>query len=71
MVRCRTDGPPTLRTASCDRVLVEPVAGVQASDHFGVTAELALPQAALCRHREADSVQSVNGTRDDGRETKD
>ncbi len=36
----RTDGGPTLRIASCERVLDWPEDGVWASDHFGLTAEL-------------------------------
>ncbi|SCK25654.1 Metal-dependent hydrolase, endonuclease/exonuclease/phosphatase family [Streptomyces sp. WMMB 714] len=43
MVRCDSDGPPTLRVTDCRRVFVEPVAGTQASDHYGVFAELTLP----------------------------
>jgi endonuclease/exonuclease/phosphatase family metal-dependent hydrolase len=37
------DHGPTLRVESCERALVEPVDGVQASDHYGVLAELSLP----------------------------
>jgi endonuclease/exonuclease/phosphatase family metal-dependent hydrolase len=43
LVRGRPEGP-TLAVRSCDRVLVEPVNGVQASDHYGVLAELVVPQ---------------------------
>jgi endonuclease/exonuclease/phosphatase family metal-dependent hydrolase len=39
-VGCRDHGP-TLRVVACGRVLDEPVAGVWASDHFGVRADLA------------------------------
>ncbi|MEU8352984.1 endonuclease/exonuclease/phosphatase family protein [Streptomyces sp. NPDC048845] len=42
MVRCGPHGP-SLDVAACDRVLVDPVAGVQASDHYGVVADLVLP----------------------------
>jgi endonuclease/exonuclease/phosphatase family metal-dependent hydrolase len=42
MVRGEHHGP-TLRVRSCAQVLPEPVDGVQASDHHGVVAELALP----------------------------
>ncbi|MEU0069887.1 endonuclease/exonuclease/phosphatase family protein [Streptomyces sp. NPDC006332] len=42
MVRCGASGP-TLRVSSCLRVLVHPVDGVQASDHYGVAADLTLP----------------------------
>jgi endonuclease/exonuclease/phosphatase family metal-dependent hydrolase len=41
LVRCGRHGP-TLRIASCERVFAEPSDGVWASDHFGVTAELAV-----------------------------
>jgi endonuclease/exonuclease/phosphatase family metal-dependent hydrolase len=40
MVRC-SDRGPTLRIASCERIFDTPVNGVWASDHFGVTADLA------------------------------
>jgi endonuclease/exonuclease/phosphatase family metal-dependent hydrolase len=40
----RGDGHgPTLQPTACGRVLVDPVAGVQASDHYGLTADLTLP----------------------------
>jgi endonuclease/exonuclease/phosphatase family metal-dependent hydrolase len=42
LVRGRAQGP-TLQVRSCERVLVDPVRGVQASDHYGVIAELVLP----------------------------
>jgi endonuclease/exonuclease/phosphatase family metal-dependent hydrolase len=42
LVRSGLHGP-TLRVASCRRVLDSPVDGVWASDHFGVTADLVLP----------------------------
>jgi endonuclease/exonuclease/phosphatase family metal-dependent hydrolase len=42
MVRCVGRGP-TLRIAGCERLFDEEVDGVWASDHFGVTAELAAP----------------------------
>jgi endonuclease/exonuclease/phosphatase family metal-dependent hydrolase len=42
LVRCVQHGP-TLSVRSCSRVLDEPVDGVWASDHFGVVADLALP----------------------------
>jgi len=35
---------PTLQVADCRRVLDEPVNGVWASDHFGVVADLVLPE---------------------------
>jgi endonuclease/exonuclease/phosphatase family metal-dependent hydrolase len=42
LVRCGPHGP-TLAVRSCDLVLDRPVDGVWASDHFGVVADLALP----------------------------
>ncbi|MGP3986150.1 endonuclease/exonuclease/phosphatase family protein [Streptomyces sp. 3N207] len=42
LVRCGAHGP-TLRVSSCERVLVQPVNGVQASDHYGLVADLTLP----------------------------
>jgi endonuclease/exonuclease/phosphatase family metal-dependent hydrolase len=45
LVRSGRHGP-TLRVLSCDRVLDAPVGGVWASDHFGVVADLALPDHA-------------------------
>ena len=41
-VRGRPQGP-TLQVRSCERVFVDPVDGVQASDHYGVLAELVVP----------------------------
>ena len=43
LVRGRPQGP-TLQVRSCERVLVDPVGGVQASDHYGVLAELVVPE---------------------------
>ena len=45
LVRCVPHGP-TLRVASCDPLLGEPVDGVWASDHVGVVADLELPDHA-------------------------
>jgi endonuclease/exonuclease/phosphatase family metal-dependent hydrolase len=42
LVRGRPQGP-TLQVRSCERVFVDPVDGVQASDHYGVLAELVVP----------------------------
>jgi endonuclease/exonuclease/phosphatase family metal-dependent hydrolase len=42
LVRAGAHGP-TLRVLACDRVLDHPVEGVWASDHFGVVADLAVP----------------------------
>jgi len=42
MVRCGTHGP-TLDVAACSRVFDEPVDGVWGSDHFGVVADLRVP----------------------------
>ncbi|WP_367038575.1 endonuclease/exonuclease/phosphatase family protein [Streptomyces sp. Je 1-332] len=40
MARCGLHGP-TLRVVTCELFLAEPVAGVQASDHYGVLADFA------------------------------
>ncbi|MFH9006695.1 endonuclease/exonuclease/phosphatase family protein [Streptomyces afghaniensis] len=42
LLRCGPHGP-TLRVSSCRRVLVRPVDGVYASDHYGLVADLTLP----------------------------
>lgn len=42
LVRAGVHGP-TLRVRSCERLLDEPVDGVWASDHFGVLADLEVP----------------------------
>jgi hypothetical protein len=42
LVRGRSQGP-TLQVRPCERVFVDPVDGVQESDHHGVLAELVLP----------------------------
>lgn len=44
LVRCGEHGGPTLQITSCERVLDRPVAGVWASDHFGIVANLEPPQ---------------------------
>ena len=44
MVRCGAHGGPTLAIASCRRLFDEAVDGIWASDHFGVMAELTIPQ---------------------------
>ena len=41
MVRAGRHGP-TLRITACARLFDEPVDGIWASDHFGVTADLAV-----------------------------
>jgi endonuclease/exonuclease/phosphatase family metal-dependent hydrolase len=43
-VRCGLHGGPTLEITGCERLFDEPVDGVWASDHFGVLAELELPE---------------------------
>lgn len=43
LVRCGEHGGPTLAIRDCRRIFDEPVDGVWASDHFGVAADLALP----------------------------
>ncbi|HYJ75142.1 MAG TPA: endonuclease/exonuclease/phosphatase family protein [Kineosporiaceae bacterium] len=45
LVRCVRHGP-TLAVERCDRVLDEPVHGVWASDHYGVVADLVVPDHA-------------------------
>ncbi|MCP9984516.1 endonuclease/exonuclease/phosphatase family protein [Actinomadura madurae] len=40
LVRCGLHGGPTLPIDDCRRVFVHPVGGVQASDHYGLTADL-------------------------------
>ncbi|MEU1573281.1 endonuclease/exonuclease/phosphatase family protein [Streptomyces collinus] len=42
MIRCGPHGP-TLRITSCRRILAGPVNGVYASDHYGLVADLSLP----------------------------
>jgi endonuclease/exonuclease/phosphatase family metal-dependent hydrolase len=42
LVRCADHGP-TLAIGSCSRIFTEPAAGVWASDHFGVVADLDPP----------------------------
>ncbi|MFB9837883.1 endonuclease/exonuclease/phosphatase family protein [Actinoallomurus acaciae] len=44
LVRCGLHGGPTLPIHSCERLFTDPVNGVQASDHYGLTADLALPE---------------------------
>jgi endonuclease/exonuclease/phosphatase family metal-dependent hydrolase len=43
LVRCGEHGGPTLQVRDCRRIFDEPVDGVWASDHFGVVADLGLP----------------------------
>jgi endonuclease/exonuclease/phosphatase family metal-dependent hydrolase len=43
-VRCGDHGGPTLEITGCERVFDEPVNDVWASDHFGVWADLRMPQ---------------------------
>jgi endonuclease/exonuclease/phosphatase family metal-dependent hydrolase len=42
-VRCGLHGGPTLAISACERIFDEPREGVWASDHFGVIAELSVP----------------------------
>lgn len=44
LVRCGRHGGPTLKIASCERIFAEPVNGAWASDHFGVMADLVIPE---------------------------
>ena len=43
-VRCGLHGGPTLEITACERIFDEPVGGVWASDHFGVVADLEVPE---------------------------
>ncbi|MHC5258010.1 endonuclease/exonuclease/phosphatase family protein [Streptomyces sp. UC4497] len=43
LARCGRHGP-TLRVEACERFLVEPIDGVQVSDHYGVCADFAVPE---------------------------
>ena len=43
-VRCGEHEGPTLEIASCERIFDEPVEGVWASDHFGLSVELTVPE---------------------------
>jgi endonuclease/exonuclease/phosphatase family metal-dependent hydrolase len=43
-VRCGLHGGPTLEVKACERIFDQPVRGVWASDHFGVVADLELPE---------------------------
>jgi len=49
MVRCGRHGP-TLEVIACERIFDEPLDGVWASDHFGVAADLALPEPSPKAH---------------------
>jgi endonuclease/exonuclease/phosphatase family metal-dependent hydrolase len=43
-VRCGLHGGPTLEITACETIFDKPVDGTWASDHFGVVADLELPQ---------------------------
>jgi endonuclease/exonuclease/phosphatase family metal-dependent hydrolase len=43
-VRCGLHGGPTLEITACERIFDNPVSGIWASDHFGVVADLELPE---------------------------
>jgi endonuclease/exonuclease/phosphatase family metal-dependent hydrolase len=43
-VRCGRHGGPTLRIAACELAFNEPITGIWASDHFGLVADLIVPQ---------------------------
>jgi endonuclease/exonuclease/phosphatase family metal-dependent hydrolase len=45
LVRCGEHGGPTLEITSCERIFDGPVGGIWASDHYGVCADLELPEA--------------------------
>ena len=44
LVRCGEHGGPTLQIHDCSLAFNAPVDGVWASDHFGLVAELDIPQ---------------------------
>jgi endonuclease/exonuclease/phosphatase family metal-dependent hydrolase len=46
-VRCGRHGGPTLAISACELAFGEPVDGVWASDHFGLVADLDLPEPGL------------------------
>jgi endonuclease/exonuclease/phosphatase family metal-dependent hydrolase len=46
-VRCGRHGGPTLRIAACELAFDEAINGIWASDHFGLVADLALPQHSI------------------------
>jgi endonuclease/exonuclease/phosphatase family metal-dependent hydrolase len=41
---------PTLQVLGCERAFAEPVDGVQASDHYGIVADLAVPDRPPGQH---------------------
>lgn len=45
LVRCGLHGGPTLAIDSCRLIFDEPIEGVWASDHFGLTADLTIPHS--------------------------
>ena len=49
MVRCADHGP-TLEVTACERIFDKPVDSVWASDHFGVVADLAIPEPSFRAH---------------------
>ncbi|WP_330481528.1 endonuclease/exonuclease/phosphatase family protein [Streptomyces luteogriseus] len=72
MVRCGDHGP-SLRVAACRRVFTGPVGGIQASDHYGVVADLALPPHTPGRWAEAQGITAAehNGGGRAGRPVRD
>jgi endonuclease/exonuclease/phosphatase family metal-dependent hydrolase len=48
-VRCGRHGGPTLRIAACELAFNEPIEGIWASDHFGLVADLVVPQGSTER----------------------
>lgn len=44
LVRCGGHGGPTLEITACERIFDEAVGGIWASDHFGVYADLEVPE---------------------------
>jgi endonuclease/exonuclease/phosphatase family metal-dependent hydrolase len=47
LVRCGRHGGPTLRIVACELAFNESVQGVWASDHFGLVADLVIPQGSI------------------------
>lgn len=66
MIRSGTHGP-TLDVADCRRVLNKAVAGVWASDHFGVMADLQIPAHPPGTWHDLDPTMTDLPLRDRGR----
>jgi endonuclease/exonuclease/phosphatase family metal-dependent hydrolase len=44
LVRCGEHGGPTLGITACERIFDQPVGGIWASDHYGLCADLEVPE---------------------------